>query len=162
MFAEVYQRLKAMAGKQLARSGPGATLDTTGLVHDLYLRMNAQRELTFARRAQFFAYAARAMRNLLADHARAHLSLKGGGDLLRVTLTGENEELVIESAAHALALEEAVARLEKTDARAARVLELRYYAGLTVEQVAELLDVGSRTIDRDWRFAVAFLRSEIA
>jgi RNA polymerase sigma factor (TIGR02999 family) len=160
MFNDVYDRLKAMAGHQLALRRPGATLDTTALVHDVYLRMNAQ-ELTFARRAQFFAYAARAMRSLLIDHARQRLSTKAGGEWLRVTLSGKDQELVIDSAEHVLALESAIAKLEKLDARAERVLELRYYAGLTVEQIGEVMDIGPRTVDRDWRFAVAFLRGEI-
>jgi RNA polymerase sigma factor (TIGR02999 family) len=160
LFGEVYERLKAMAGQQLARRRPGATLDTTALVHDIYLRMNAH-ELTFARQAQFFAYAARAMRHLLTDHARQRLSMRAGGDWMRVTLTGEKEELIIDSAEHALALEDAISKLEKIDARAANVVELRYFGGLTIEQIAEALAVGSRTVDRDWRFACAFLRSEI-
>jgi RNA polymerase sigma factor (TIGR02999 family) len=160
LFREVYARLKAMAGQQLARRRPGVTFDTTALVHDIYLRMNAH-ELTFARRAQFFAYAARAMRHLLTDHARQRLSMRAGGDWMRVTLTGEKEEWIIDSAEHALALEDAIGKLEKIDARAAKVVELRYFGGLKVEQIAQTLDVGSRTVDRDWRFACAFLRSEI-
>jgi RNA polymerase sigma factor (TIGR02999 family) len=101
------------------------------------------------------------MRHLLTDHARQRLSMRAGGDWMRVTLTDENEELVIDSAEHALALEDAIAKLEKIDARAAKVVELRYFGGLTVERIAETLDVASRTVDRDWRFACAFLRSEI-
>ncbi len=160
LFGEMYQRLKAMAGQQLARRHAGATFDTTALVHDVYLRMNTL-ELTFERRAQFFAYAARAMRHLLTDHARQRMSMRAGGDWMRITLTAENEEMVIESASHAIALDDAMAKLEKIDARAAKVVELRYFGGLTVEQAAETLDVGPRTVDRDWRFACAFLRSEI-
>jgi RNA polymerase sigma factor (sigma-70 family) len=87
--------------------------------------------------------------------------MRAGGDWMRVTLTGEKEELIIDSAEHALALEDAISKLEKIDARAANVVELRYFGGLTIEQIAEALAVGSRTVDRDWRFACAFLRSEI-
>ena len=153
LFADVYQRLKAMAGSQLARNrGPGSTLDTTALVHDVYLRMNAQSELTFERKAHFFAYAARVMRHLLTDYARTRLSMRAGGDWVRVTLTGENKELMLESAEHTLALDEAISRLEATDARAARVLELRYFAGLTIEQIAESLILAPRTVDRDSAF----------
>ncbi len=161
LFVDVYDRLKAMAGSQLARTRAGSTLDTTALVHDLYVRMAAQHELTFARQAQFFAYAARAMRNLLTDHARHRLSMRGGGDWIRVTLTGSDEELALESAEHVLALEEAIGRLDAIDPRAARVVELRYFAGLTLEQAAETLGMTRRTIDRDWRFACAFLQSEM-
>ena len=162
LFADVYDRLKAMAGRQLARGRAGVTLDTTSLVHDLYLRMSAQRDLVFAREQSFFAYAARAMRNLVIDHARQRLSARMGADWARVTLTASDEELVLASAESALALDEALTRLAAIDARAADVVELRYFAGLTLEQVAATLDVARRTIDRDWRFATAFLQSELA
>ena len=161
LFCAVYERLKAMAGRHLAGARSGTTLDTTALVHELYLRVSAQRELSFERPVQFFSYAARAMRHLLSDRARARLRMRAGGDWMRVTLTGGDEKLAIESAEQALALDEALKRLEATDARAARVVELRYFAGLTSEQVAETLDVTRRTVDRDWRFARAFLKTEI-
>jgi RNA polymerase sigma factor (TIGR02999 family) len=162
LFVEVYDRLKAMAGSQLHRRHVATTLDTTSLVHDLYLRMRAQHGLAFSREEQFFAYAARAMRNLLVDHARQRLSLKLGGDWKRVTLTSSNEEFVLESAESAIALDEALGRLAAIDARAAHVVELRYFAGLTLEQIATTLGVVRRTIDRDWRFACAFLQADMA
>ena len=161
LFGAVYGRLKAMAGQHLARGRAGSTLDTTALVHELYLRINAQGELSFARPVQFFAYAARAMRHLLSDRARNRLRLRAGGEWVRVTLTGGDEQLAIESAEQALALDEALARLEDTDPRAARVVELRYFGGLTLEQIAETMELTRRTIDRDWRFARAFLKTEI-
>jgi len=162
LFTAVYDRLKAMAGSHLARNrGSGSTLDTTALVHELYLRVSTQRELMFAKPVQFFAYAARAMRHLLADRARDRLRLRAGGAWMRVTLTGTDDRLAIDSAEQALALDEALKRLEDADARAARVVELRYFAGLTPEQIAEALDVTRRTVDRDWRFARAFLKTEI-
>lgn len=161
LFGAVYERLKAMAGNHLARGRAGATLDTTALVHELYLRIGAQRELSFEQPAQFFAYAARAMRHLLADRARDRLRLRAGGDWIRVTLTGSDERLALESAEQALALDEALKKLEETDPRAARVVELRYFAGLTLEQIAESMKLTRRTIDRDWRFARAFLKTEI-
>jgi len=160
LFAAVYARLKAMAGRQLARGPRGATLDTTALVHEVYLRLNASRELRFAHDAQFFAYAARAMRHLLCDRARDRMSLSAGGDWQRVTLTG-NDEIALDTAEQTLALDTALDRLASTDARAAQVVELRYFAGLTLEQVAELFEMNRRTVDRDWRFARAFLRTEI-
>ena len=161
MFDAVYARLKAMAGCQLARGPRGATLDTTMLVHELYLRVNANRELVFEHDAQFFAYAAQAMRHLLLYRARDHLRLHAGGDWLRVTLTGSDEALALDAAEQALALDAALDRLAATDARAARVVELRYFAGLTLEQIAGILGLTRRTVDRDWRFARAFLRAEI-
>jgi RNA polymerase sigma factor (TIGR02999 family) len=162
LFVEVYDRLKSMAGGQLKRARAGVTLDTTSLVHDLYVRMSAHRNLVFTREQPFFAYAARAMRNLVIDHARRRVSARMGGDWARVTLTGSDDELVLASAESAIALDEAMTRLAAHDARAAEVVELRYFAGLTLEQVADMLGVARRTVDRDWRFAVAFLQSELA
>src|SRR5215831_8866138 len=121
MFDAVYARLKAMAGHQLAK-GPEASLDTTALVHDLYLRVSANRELAFDHPAQFFAYAARAMRHLLRDRARDRLRQCAGGGWARVTLTG-NEAIVIESAEQAVALDEALEHLARVDTRAAQVVE---------------------------------------
>jgi RNA polymerase sigma factor (TIGR02999 family) len=161
LFVEVYQRLKAMASSQLSSNRAGATFDTTALVHDVYLRMTAHNDLSFERQAQFFAYAARAMRSLLTDHARQRLSMKGGGDWIRVTISGNDEQYALESAERVLELEEAIKRLEDLDERAARVVELRYFAGLTLEQVAETMTLARRTVDRDWRFARAFLQIEM-
>lgn len=160
LFSEVYARLKAMASRRLAL-GDRHTLDTTALVHELYLRIGDRPALDFAGQAQFFAYAARAMRHLLADRARDRLRLKAGGGWANVTLDAEDLRLSIDSAEEALALEEALRRLERTDARAARVVELRYFAGLTLEQTAQALDLARRTVDRDWQFARAFLHAEL-
>ena len=89
------------------------------------------------------------------------MRLRAGGDWVRVTLTGGDDRFAIENAEQALALDDALRRLEETDPRAARVVELRYFAGLTLEQIAESMDLTRRTIDRDWRFARAFLKTEI-
>ena len=159
LFSEVYDRLKAMAGKRLS-SQPGHSLQTTALVHELYLRMQGG-DLAFDDPSQFFAYAARAMRHLLLDRARDRLTLRAGGQWLPVTLSGIDEQFAIDSAEQGLALEAALVKLEADDPRAARVVELLYFAGLTLEQVAGVLDLTRRTIDRDWRFARAFLRSEL-
>src|SRR5262249_13170940 len=160
LFDAVYERLKGMAHRQLRRRRRG-TLDTTALVHELYLRVGTHDELVFAQPQQFFAYAARAMRHLLADRARNRLRQRAGGDWERITLTGSDEQFAIESAEQALALDAALSRLERNDERAARVLELHYFAGLTAEQAAATLGVARSTIDRDLRFAHAFLKSEI-
>ena len=161
LFAAVYARLKAMAAGQLARARPRVTLDTTELVHELYLRMDGPRQLGFEQPAQFFAYAARAMRHLLINRARDRLRLRAGGQWNRVTLDDRNAQLAIDTAEQALALDAALDALEKTDARAAKVVELRYFAGLSLEQVAETLGLARRTIDRDWRFARAFIKSHL-
>lgn len=160
LFAEVYDRLKAMAGKRLSQ-GPRGTLDTTALVHDLYLRIGKNRDVSFAHPNQFFAYAARAMRHLLADRARDRLRLRAGGDWVRTTLTGSDYRLAIESAEEALALEEALRRLSETDPRAAQVVELTWFAGLDQDRITETLGVARSTVARDWRFARAFLKNEL-
>ncbi len=162
LFAEVYARLKAMAARQLALTPKGGTLETTALVHELYLRMSSNRELQFGHRAQFFAYAARAMRHLLADRARDRLRQRAGGDWQRTTLTGSDQQLAIDSAEQALALDAALERLEKADSRASQVLERHYFAGLTAEQIAEALGVARSTGGRDGRVARAFLKAEVS
>lgn len=161
LFAAVYQRLKAMAVNQLAHTPPGSTLQATALVNELYLRMQRVRELRFDHEAPFFAYAARAMRHLLADRARDRKRLRAGGDWVRITLSSADEQFALDSAEQALALDAAIERLAATDERAARVLEMRCFAGLTIDEIALALDASPRTIDRDWVFARAFLRAEL-
>lgn len=161
LFVLVYDRLKAMAGQRLGARGRGRTLDTTELVHELYLRVGHGGGLEFSHPAKFFAYAARAMRHLLADRARDRLRLKAGGDWLRVTLPDDGGELAIASAEQALALDSAIAALAVLDARAAQVVELRYFAGLSLQQIADAFDLARRTVDRDWQFARAFLKTEL-
>lgn len=161
LFERVYARLKAMAAARLAGSR-SPTLDTTALVHDLYLRIGTDDALRFGHEAQFFAYAARAMRHLLADRVRHSQREKAGGDWQRVTLTlGGEGQVAVDGIDKAIALETALAKLEALDARAARVVELRYFAGLSLEHTAEVLGLARRTVDRDWRFARAFLKSAL-
>jgi len=159
LFGQVYDRLKAMAGRQLG-SGRN-TLDATGLVHELYLRIGGERGLVFAHPDQFFTYAARAMRHLLADRARGRMRQRAGGEWVRTTLTGSDWRLALDSAEQALELDEAMKKLEAVDERAARVVELLCFAGLEQEQAAAVLGVAGRTVARDWRFARAFLKSEL-
>ena len=159
MFGQVYDRLKAMAGRQL---GAGRhTLDATALVHELYLRIGRNHDLVFAHPDQFFTYAARAMRHVLADRARDRLRQRAGGDWVRTTLTGSDWRLALDSAEQTLELTDAMQRLEELDARAARVVELVCFAGLEHAQAAHALGVAARTVARDWRFARAFLKSEL-
>ena len=161
LFIEVYERLKAMASRRLADQRRNGTLDTTELVHELYLRMGSRPALRFREPAQFFAYAARAMRHLLINRARDRLRLRAGGQWNRVTLDEHNAQLAIDTAEQALALDAALDALEQTDERAARVVELRYFAGLSLEQAATTLGLARRTIDRDWRFARAFIKARM-
>ena len=158
-FEAVYDRLKAMASRQLVRAGRH-TLDTTALVHEAWLKFAASLALSFEHSAQFFAYAARAMRHILIDRARARLRHKAGGEWVRVEITANAADFSsIDSAEQVIALDAALDQLEKADARAAKVVELRYFAGLSAEQVAEMLQVTRRTVDRDWRYASAFLHA---
>ncbi|MGH8397515.1 MAG: ECF-type sigma factor [Gammaproteobacteria bacterium] len=161
LFVEVYSRLKAMASRQLAGQRHNATFDTTELVHELYLRMGQRQELRFREPAQFFAYAARAMRHLLINRARDRLRLRAGGKWMRITFDDDDLKLAFDTAEQVLALDAALDALEQSDARAAKVVELRYFAGLTLEQVAETLGLARRTIDRDWRFARAFIKARM-
>lgn len=160
LFAMVYARLKAMAARQLSR-GHGATLDTTELVHELYLRIGQHQTLRFEHPAQFFSYAARAMRHLLANRARDRLRLRAGGQWMKITLDEDDLRLALDTAGQALALDAALDALELADARAARVVELHYFAGLNLQQIGETLGLARRTVDRDWRFARAFLKAHM-
>lgn len=160
LFSQVYDRLKAMAGKRLARQAR-ETLDTTALVHELYLRLGSNPRLGFAHPNQFFTYAARAMRHLLADRARDRKRQRAGGDWIQITLTGSDSRLALDSAEQALQLEDALQRLANSDARAAQVVELAWFAGLSQDQISETLGVARSTIARDWRFARAFLKDQL-
>jgi RNA polymerase sigma factor (TIGR02999 family) len=155
LFVEVYDRLKTMASRELARSD-GATLNTTALVHELYMKVCTGNELTFSEPAQFFSYAAQAMRHILVDRARSRLRIKRGSGVAAVELD-PNEAIADATAEHALELDEALKKLERDDPRAAQLVTLHYFAGLPLNRIAELLGVTERTLSRDWRFARAFL-----
>lgn len=161
LFSEVYQQLRRLAHRQ-RQAGDGATLDTTALVHELYLRVSTNSGLAFAQPAQFFAYAAHAIRHLLCDRARARLRRRSNGAWSTLVAGDDDERLAIASAEEAMALDAALTRLAQVDARAAQTVELRYFAGLSLEQVADTLGLARRTVDRDWRFARAFLHDQLA
>ena len=154
LFAAVYGRLKAMASRQLAR-GDGGTLNTTALVHELYMKVCANRQLAFDDPVQFFAYAAQAMRHIMVDRARARLSDKRGGGAIQVDL--DQVDLAEQTAEQVLDLDEALRGLERSDPRAAELVALHYFGGLPLAQIADLLGVTVRTLSRDWRFARAVL-----
>lgn len=155
LFAAVYERLKALASRQRARAG-SATLNTTALVHELYLKLNASRELSFENPAQFFDYASQAMRHILVDRARERMSLKRGGNAIMES--GDAAAQVADGTAErTLELDDALRRLERDDPRAARLVALHYFGGLSLPEIAALTGVGTRTLNRDWRFARAFL-----
>ncbi|MGY0617853.1 ECF-type sigma factor [Lysobacter sp. A378] len=165
VLATLYQQLHAMARRQLAGQR-GQTLDATALVHEAYLKLSSKREATFDDRSHFFAYAASAMRSVVVDYARQRLAKKRGGDLHRVTDLPEDLEGGLRLDDEMLALDIALTRLAAVDARLAKVVELRYFAGLSELEIATLLERSERSIRRDWQkarlFLLASLRDEAA
>ena len=159
-FDAVYARLHQIAQRERKRLGARATLNTTALVHEAYLDLCKNADPTSIR--NFYAYAARAMRNLLIDHARRHLRPKHGGDLQRTVLDSGSLGGVYIDASQALELDSALERLATLDPRAARVVELHFFAGLELARIAQLLEVSDRTVNRDWRVARAWLQRELA
>ncbi len=156
IYADLYDRLKAMASRQRLRGGAPRTLCTTELVHEAYLRMG-ESNFRYEQTAQFFAYAARAMRHILTDAARRRMQPKRGGDQARLMLSDPAVDSVLVDPHLALQLDDALVALEREDVRAAQVVELHYFAGLDLQQVADTLGIARRTADRDWRYARAFL-----
>lgn len=152
----VYERLRAVARRALASERADHTLDATGLVHEAYLRLVNGRSASWSGEAHFFVAAAEAMRRVLVDHARARGSQKrGGGRVMRLgDITSVTDETTPEQA---LALDDAFVRLEQEDPRAAAVVRLRFYAGLSVEHVAAALGSSPRTVAREWTYARARL-----
>jgi len=156
----IYEELRAIAARHLRAERPNHTLQTTGLVHEAYLRLIDQNQ-TWQNRAHFFAIAAMAMRRILVDYARASRAEKRGG---QKTVLPLEEALVVaadESWPDLIELDWALSRLAKIDERMARLVELRFFGGLTVEETAAVLGISPRTIKREWRTARAWLRREI-
>ena len=160
----VYEELRLLAARRLAWEEPGQTLQATALVHEAYLRLvgreGGQNDPRWDGRGHFFAAAAEAMRRILVDKARRDRSQKRGGDLVRhdVEVAGV---AVPEVPDDLLALDEALQALATADPRLARLVELRYFAGLTLKQAAEVIGVSPRTADSDWAYAKAFLLAEL-
>ncbi|MFI4897800.1 MAG: ECF-type sigma factor [Phycisphaerales bacterium JB059] len=159
----VYQELRSLAASRLRTLPPGQTLQPTALVHDVYLRLIGDADPGWKGRAHFFGAAAMAMRNILVDQARRKGSVKHGGGRQRQRFFEDAEPGASWNCdpADVLALDQAMSRLEHEYPRHARVVTLRYFAGLSIEQVAELMDVGISTVKRDWRFARVWLRREL-
>ena len=156
----VYQDLRRIAHRQLRRGRPGQTLNTTGLVHEAYLKMVDQSRVSWQDRGHFFAISARAMRQIIVDYARQRLAAKRGGGQPHDPLD-ENQIAIEEQADWLLAIDEALSRLAKMDARLTKVVECRFFAGLTEEETAEALEVSVRTVQRDWMRARGWLREEM-
>jgi len=157
----VHAELKRAARQQLRRERPGHTLQPTALVNELFLRLVEQGQASWKNRAQFFAVAAQLMRRILVDQARARDAAKRGGAAVRVSLT--DAELAGEAPLlEVLAVDEALTRLAALDPTQARIVELRFFAGLSVEETAAVLGCSDRTVKREWRLAKAWLHRAIA
>jgi RNA polymerase sigma-70 factor, ECF subfamily len=152
----VYEELRQLARRQMRHERSDHTLQGTALVHEAYFRLVHQRERTWQNRTHFIRIAAQVMRRLLIDHARARRAAKREGELQRVPLE-EPLLLTAEQSDELLALDEALERLAQFDARQSRVVELRFFGGLTVEETAEALGIAPKTVKRDWSVARAWL-----
>jgi RNA polymerase sigma factor (TIGR02999 family) len=160
VLATLYQELHSMARRQLAGQH-GQTLDATALVHEAYLKLIGRREAKFDDRAHFFAYAASAMRSVVVDYARQRMAQKRGGDLHRVTDLPEDVEGGLRLDEDMLGLDTALTRLAAVDERLAQIVELRYFAGLSELEIADLLKRSERSIRRDWQKARLFLLASL-
>lgn len=160
----VYGELRKLANQKLARESPGQTLQATDLVHEAYIRLVGNDKAGFQSRAHFFAAAAEAMRRILIDRARHKQALKSGAKHDRVELHQLDQlpETAETSYDDLLALDEALAKLEREDKTKAELVRLRYFAGLTVRQAADLMGISRATADRYWTYARAFLLHEVA
>ena len=156
LFPIVYEELRSSAHRQLARGRPGDTLQTTALVHEAYLKLAGAQAPDWNDRCHFFAVAARAMRQIIVDYARAQAADKRGGGAPKLTL--DEQRVAVEERAHELvALDRALTRLDALNDRLARVVELRFFGGLSVEETADVMKLSERTVKREWRKARAFL-----
>jgi len=156
----VYEELRHQAARYLRRERPGHTLQTTALINEAYLRLIDAKDVHWQSRAHFFAIAANLMRRILVDHARRRDADKRGGSQVRVQF---DEALAVadETDVDLLAIDEALDRLAAIDPQQARVVELRFFSGLSVEETAAALGVSAKTVKRDWSVARAWLRREI-
>ena len=157
----VYDELRRQAARYLRREQPGHTLQTTALIHEAYVRLVDQRNVQWQNRAHFFGIAAQMMRRILVDHARTKKRAKRGGSDIKVSLDdatvavkGQDLDVV--------AVDEALTRLAKIDEQQSRVVELRFFSGLTVEETAEVMGISPATVKRDWSMAKAWLHRELS
>ena len=156
----VYDELRRLASRHLRHERPGHTLQTTALVHEAYLKLIDQKKANWQNRVQFFAAAAKVMRHILVDYARSRKAVKRGGDYCRLSL----DEAMISAEdddPDLLALDEALNELAAIDSQQSRVVELRVFGGLTVDDTAEALGISSRTVKREWSMAKAWLHRQI-
>ena len=157
----VYQELRRMADYYLRSEDSGHTLQPTALVHEAYLRLIDQTKVEWVNRAHFFGVAAQMMRRILVDHAKAKHRVKRGGTTPKVSLD-ETINLSSERAAELVALDDALKVLDDLDERKSRIVELRYFGGLTVDETAQVLGVSDKTVMRDWNLAKAWLYQQLS
>lgn len=157
----VYDELRHVAHVYMARERPGRTLQSTALVNEAFLRLLQEQHVAWQNRAHFCAIAANAMRQILIERARARHAQKRGGDPLRVTLHDYHAPSVPEPSVDVLALHEALERLEAVDPRRARIVHLKYFGGMTIEEIGEVLRISPATVKRGWVLAKAWLKREL-
>jgi RNA polymerase sigma factor (TIGR02999 family) len=156
MLPVIYKELRRLAAYHLKRERKGHTLQATALVHEAYLRLINQREVDWKNRAHFFAVASNIMRHILVSHARKRVASKRGGKDQRVSLSVAELSLK-KKEVDLITLDDALKRLAKRDLRKSRVVELKFFAGLTTDEIAELLQISGATVEREWNFAKAWL-----
>jgi RNA polymerase sigma factor (TIGR02999 family) len=156
----VYDELKKLAASYLRRERVGHTLQPTALVHEAYIKLIDQTRVSWQSRAHFFGIAAQIMRRILIDHARQHKADKRGGEINKLQLD-ENIDKAVEMSAELVALDDALNDLAKVDAQMAKLVELRYFGGLTFEETAEVLGISLITAKRHWKLAQAWLYGQL-
>ena len=156
----VYEELRRQAARYLRKERPGHTLETTALIHEAYVRLVDQRHVQWQNRAHFFGIAAQLMRRILVDHARTKKRVKRGGSDIKVSLADANIAVKGQDL-DVVALDEALERLARIDEQQSRVVELRFFSGLSVEETAEVLGISKATVKRDWSMAKAWLHREL-
>ena len=157
----VYRELEQLAHRQLANERPDHTLDTGALVHEAFLKVSALHSMQWQSREHFLAMSARLMRRILVDYAAAKSAQKRGGDVVRITLEPDLGAATGSQSDDLLALDEALQRLATLDPRQARVVECRFFAGMSVEETATALEISPATVKRDWVAARAWLNAEL-
>jgi RNA polymerase sigma-70 factor (ECF subfamily) len=156
----VYEELRRLAARRLRQERPDHTLQATALVHEAYVKLAAQRSAKWQNRAQFFGVASQVMRRILVDYARGQQRIRRGGKQQKVSL---DDVLLVspERTEEVLSVHESLSRLEKLDARQARIVELRYFGGLTVEEIAEVVGISTKTVMRELNVAKAWLYGDL-
>ena len=159
----VYNELRRQAHRYLRRERRAHTLQTTALINEAYIKLIDQKEVRWQNRAHFFGIAAQAMRRVLVDYAKTkNREKRGGNDAVKLSLNEERLPAVNEKTVDLIALDEALTRLSEIDPQQARVVELKFFSGLTLEETAEVLRVSRTTVARDWNMAKAWLRRELS